>query len=98
MDVSFKDEALDQLEVDPSYTCGYPNGVVSAYRKRLQGIRSAQDERDLYAMTSWRFKKLKGKRTHQRSIMLNNQFRLILEIEASDERKRVWIIGIEDYH
>ena len=98
MEVSFKDEALDQLEVDPSFTSGYPQGVVSAFRKRLQGIRSATDERDFYAMKSWHFEKLKGKRKHQRSIMLNDQYRLILEFEDSSKTKRVWIIGIEDYH
>ena len=98
MEVSFKAEPFNHLETDLSFTGGYPRAVIKAYRKRLQGIRSATDERDFYQMKSWHFEKLKGKREHQRSIMLNDQFRLILEFRGSGNDKRVWIIGIEDYH
>jgi proteic killer suppression protein len=98
MDVTFKDLALNHLETDPATTGGYPPGVVKAFRKRMQGIRSADDERNLHAMKSWHFEKLKGRRDHQRSIKLNDQYRLILELEGSGEQKRVLIIGIEDYH
>ena len=98
MEVSFKDVSLNHLEADPSFTGGYSQAVVKAFRKRLQGIRSAIDERDFYQMKSWHFEKLEGKRKHQRSIMLNDQFRLIVELKGSGKNKRVWIIGIEDYH
>ena len=98
MEVSFRDESLNHLETDQSFTGGYSQAVVKAFRKRLQGIRSAIDERDFYQMKSWHFEKLKGKRQHQRSIMLNDQFRLILEFKGSDKNRRVWIIRIEDYH
>ena len=98
MEVSFRDESLNRLETDRQFAGGYPQAMVRAFRKRLQGIRSAFDERDFYQMKSWHFEKLKGKRKHQRSIMLNDQFRLILEFKGSGKNKRVWIIGIEDYH
>lgn len=98
MEVVFDDDALDQLETDALVTKGYSQGVVKAYRKRLQGIRSAVDERDFYGMKSWRFEKLQGQRQHQHSIKLNDQFRLVLELEGSGRNKRVRIIGIEDYH
>ena len=48
-------------------------------------------------MKSMHFEKLKGSRSHQRSIRLNKQFRLILEIEV-EKRKVAVIIAIEDYH
>ncbi len=98
MNVAFKDMSLNHLETDLAAIGGYPQGVVKAFRRRLQGIRAATDERDFHGMKSWHFEKLKGKREHQRSIKLNDQFRLILEIEGSGEQKRVLIIGIEDYH
>ena len=98
MEVVFNDHDLDTLETDSSYTKGYSEGIVKAYRKRLQGIRSAVDERDIYAMKSWHFEKLKGQRQHQHSIKLNDQFRLVLEIEESNREKRIRIMGIEDYH
>ena len=98
MNVEFADDDLDRLETDPTFTMGLPEGLVRAYRMRLQFIRSAADERDFYALKSLHFEKLKGKRSHQRSIRLNKQFRLVLELETSGGSKRVKIVSIEDYH
>lgn len=98
MDVTFADDDLDQLEIDLSFDMSLPQGIVKAYRKRLQIIRSARDERDFYALRSLHFEKLKGPRQHQRSMRLNDQFRLILEFEGNGDNKQVRIAGIEDYH
>lgn len=98
MEVTFADDDLDRLEIDPSFTMGFPEGIVRAYRKRMQAIRSAADERDFYAAKSLHFEKLKGKRKHQHSMRLNEQFRLVLEMEGSGNTKRVRIVAIEDYH
>lgn len=48
-------------------------------------------------MKSLHYEKLKGKRSHQRSMRLNDQFRLIVEIEEANGRTVV-VISIEDYH
>lgn len=98
MDVAFADDDLDRLETDPTFTMGLAAGVVKAYRKRLQAIRSAPDERDFYALKPLRFEKLKGKRQHQHSMRLNEQFRLVVECEAGGSGKRVKIVAVEDYH
>lgn len=98
MDVLFDSEDLDRLEVDSRFTMGLPPSVVSAYRKRLQAIRAASDTRDLRTMKSWHFEKLKGNRSHQHSVRLNRQFRLILELESDKRRQRVVIVHVEDYH
>lgn len=63
----------------------------------MQWIRAAPDERDFYRMKSLHYEKLKGKRSHQRSMRLNDQYRLILEIEEIKGRTLV-VISIEDYH
>ena len=98
MDVRFRDEALDRLETDPNFTGGFPAAVVRRYRMRLQAIRSAVDERDLYAFSSWRFKKMQGDRSHQRSIRLNDQWRLIVQIEKAKPSNVIVIVSVEDYH
>jgi|ERR1051326_2753164 proteic killer suppression protein len=98
MEVRFKDRSLDRLETDEGFDGGYPQAVVRAYRNRMQFIRNAPDERDFYAMRSFRFEKLKGARKHQHSMRLNDQFRLILEFETSRTGKTVVVISIEDYH
>jgi proteic killer suppression protein len=98
MEVVFGSEDLDRLEVDSSFTMGLPVSVVSAYRKRLQAFRAASDTRDFRTMKSWHFEKLKGSRSHQHSVRLNRQFRLILELESDNRRQRVLIVNVEDYH
>jgi proteic killer suppression protein len=98
MDVRFRDAAYERLETDPKCSGGFDAGIVRAYRNRMNLIRQATDERDIYAFKSWRFEKLKGPRSHQHSIRLNDQWRLILEITGDAPNKVVVIIQIEDYH
>ena len=98
MEVTFDSGDLDRLETDLAFTAGLPLSVVKMYRKRLHTIRYAPDERDFYQLQSLRFEKLKGSRQHQRSMRLNGQWRLILEIRELSESKQVVIVGIEDYH
>jgi proteic killer suppression protein len=98
MEVDFADQDLDRLEVDPAFTAGHSQEVVRSYRKVIQQIRAANDERDFYAQRGLRFEKLKGKREHQRSMRINSQWRLILEINEGVNPHRIKIIAIEDYH
>jgi len=98
MEVRFDDPSLDRLEVDAGFTKGMDAAIVKAFRKRMQMIRSAVDERDLYSVKSLRFEKLKGKRSRERSMRLNDQWRLILEIQGDAPSKVVVVKGIEDYH
>ena len=98
MEVSFKDDFLARLEIDGSFTNSYPPSLVKAFRKKLQAIRSAVDERDFRHMKSWHFEKLKGKRKSQHSVRLNKRFRLVFKLKDSGEEKNVEIIEIENYH
>lgn len=96
MEVEFSDDDLDRLETDPRFTGGFAPEIVRGFRKALQAIRAAHDERDLYASRGLGFEKLKGKRQHECSVRLNKQWRLILEL--SDTPKKAVITAIEDYH
>ena len=98
MDIEFINDLLDRLETEHGLTGGFPSEIVRIYRRRLQAIRAADDERDLYAFGSWRFKKLRGERSHQRSIRLNNQWRLVVEIKQAAPKNIMVIVSIEDYH
>ena len=97
MEVVFGDSNLDRLEADPEFTY-ISQGVVKAFRKRMQLIRASPDERDFYKLKSLRFEKLDGKRKHQHSMRLNDQYRLIIEFIKRPQDKVVKIISIEDYH
>lgn len=98
MNADHKDENLRKAEIDPAADCGLGEAVTNGFRKRMQSIRAALDERDFYAQKSLHFEKLKGDRDHQRSMRINDKWRLILEIVGEAPNKKVWIIGIEDYH
>jgi len=95
----FGGDDLDTLEVDPKFSGGWSSSIVKAYRKRMQIIRSAIDERDFYKLKSLRFEKLGGKRKHQHSMRLNDQYRLILELlKGNPQGTIIKVVGIEDYH
>jgi proteic killer suppression protein len=98
VEVEFADDGLERLEVDPKFTAGLGPDLVRAFRKVMQVIRAALDERDFYRLKSLHFEKLLGERSSQRSIRLNKQWRLILEIVGEAPNKTVRVIGIEDYH
>ena len=98
MDVTFGDADLDRLETDACFAMGLPEAVVKSYRKRLQQIRAAADERDLRNLKSLRVEKLKGKRAGQYSMRLNDRYRLMFLLEAGRTCQRVRILAIDDYH
>jgi len=98
MELRFDDSSLDRLETDLRFTAGLSPEVVKAYRKRVQMIRAAPDERVFYRLKSLHFEKLRGKRSHQHSMRLNRQWRLIVEIEGHAPVKIIAIKAIEDYH
>jgi proteic killer suppression protein len=97
MEIRFRNDCLNRLEIDPKEDCGFPQPVVRAFRKRVQMIRSARDERDFYVLKSLHYEKLQG-RESQRSMRLNDQWRLVIEIEGKGENKTAVIVSIEDYH
>jgi toxin HigB-1 len=98
MDVTFKDQSLDRLETDADYSAGFGSAVVKAFRKAMQHIRAATDERTFYARRSFRFEKLQGKREGQYSMRLNDQWRLIVELKGEGAKKVVHVVEIADYH
>jgi toxin HigB-1 len=98
MDVAFKDESLDRLETDTRFSAGFGDAVVKAYRKRMQQIRAATDERTFYAFRSLRFEKLHGDHEGQFSMRLSDQWRLIVELHGEAPRKTIYVVEIVDYH
>jgi proteic killer suppression protein len=98
MEIEFHDADLDRLETDAGYDAGYAREIVRAYRKRIQAIRAANDERDLRAVKGNHFEKLQGGRSHQYSLRINDQWRLVVEIRQSRPKNTIVVMSIEDYH
>jgi proteic killer suppression protein len=98
MEVDFDDPSLEDLERDPRSTAGHGDAVDRGFRKVMQIVRAAPDERDLYALKGLHFEKLEGSRHHQRSLKINKQWRLVVELRKGEKSTRVGVISIEDYH
>lgn len=98
MDVTFADDDLKRLEDEVSPASRHAQNIVKAFKKVMRVVRDALDERDIRAMKSLRFEQLKGDRSHQHSLRLNAQWRLIFEIKDGSPKNTIRIIGIEDYH
>ncbi len=98
MEVTFDHTDLERLLVDLNYRHRLPDEVVKMYRKRMQFILNAPDERSFRAMKSFHFEELKGDRQGQHSIRLNRQFRLVFRFEGEPPNKRFVVLSIEDYH
>lgn len=98
MQVRDANKTLQRIEEEINFKGGFADAVVRTFRMRMQLIRSAANELDFYALKSLHYEKLKGNRSHQRSMRLNRQFRLILELERLKDGTTIVVIGIEDYH
>lgn len=97
--LDFDDQDLRRLYTDPAYQgSGAGAEVVRAFRKVLNLVAAAVDERDLYGIKSLHFEKLKGKRAGQSSLRLNKQWRLIVRLVDTDAGRVVVVIEITDYH
>jgi len=98
MDVTHADAGLASAEQDASATVGHGDAVDRGFRKVMQVIRQALDERDLYAMKSLRCEKLEGHPDNVRSLRINKQWRLIVEIRGVSPNKNIGVLRVEDYH
>lgn len=96
----FKNKKIEALFTEEKDARKYPKAVVDAFFDVMLIIIAAEDERDLRAMKSLHFEKLKGERGNkgERSIRLNDQWRLIVNLRKDEEGKLILIIDLEDYH
>jgi toxin HigB-1 len=98
MDVRFEDKHLEALERDIACRTNWDHQIVRGFRKVMQIIRSAPDERTFYAMKSLHYEKMKGKLAQYRTLRLTDQWRLFVQLEAVDQRTRVVVVKIDDPH
>ena len=98
MRYSFKTKKLAALFEHEKDAHKYPPEVVDAFFAAMTSIEAAKDIRDLYALKSLHFEKLKGKQKEFRSIRLNDQWRLTMKLEMDHQGNYLLILEIIDYH
>ncbi len=92
------DNRLEELEFDPQARTSWSQAIVKAFRKRMQQLRSLNNECDFYQNRGMNFEELSGGRKGDFSVRLNGQWRLILRFEGTAPEKTMVIRAIEDYH
>ena len=98
MDVEFADRMLALIETGKAGATRLPVAVIKSARRKLTALRAAPDERALRNWKSLHYEKLKGDRKGQRSIRVNDQYRIVFELDDDAKPQKVTILSIEDYH
>src|SRR5438132_10482497 len=98
MRVVFRDARLAAIRTAQAAQTGLPAPVIQSCRRKLQLLDAAPDERTLRNWKSLHYEKLKGGREGQRSIRLNDQWRIVFVLDESTSPPTIEIIAVEDYH
>lgn len=98
MKVRYADDELSLIETDQAHKLQLPVLVVKLARRRIRVLRQCYDERDIRAMSSFHYEKLIGKRKGQRSIRINDQWRLILRVDRDCDPIEIELIEISNHY
>jgi len=98
MEIVFADETLALIETDEAGATRLPVAVIKSARRKITVLRAATDDRSLRNWKSLHYEKLRGDREGQRSIRLNDQYRLVFKLDEETDPQTVTILSIEDYH
>ena len=92
----FWDKALKQM-----YETGegpYPPSAIQGFFKCMGVIKYAVDEREFYKKKSLHYEKLEGSRKGERSMKLNDGWRLILEMKNDETCKMVLVKEVTNHY
>lgn len=99
MRIRFADAELRRLYYEEEYSSSrMASGLTRAFRKKVAILEAADNELVLRSMQSLNFKKLKGKRSGQHSIRLNDQWRLVVTLAEDEQGKVANVLEVVDYH
>lgn len=98
MDVRHDDDDLAQMESDADYNASFSTQIGRAFRKAMNLVRQVPHEAALMQFRGLHSEKLQGDRQHQWSLRLNDQWRLIYEIEKQEGGNLFVAKAIVDYH
>lgn len=98
MRIEFADDGLERIFDDDAHKLGLPIAVIKGARNKLLMLEQAPDERTLRGWKSLHYKKLSGNRDGQRSIRINDQYRIVFELLDHEQPSVIRILEIDDTH
>jgi proteic killer suppression protein len=94
MEIEFRDKSLAVIETAHAAESRLPISVINSLRQKLVVIRAAPDERTLRNWKSLHYEKINEE---ERSIRLNDQYRLISTINTECRPNKMTIIRVWDH-
>lgn len=98
MEIIFEDARLRWVETSDWKKSKVPAHLIERLRIRLHTIRMAPDERTLREWKSLHFEKLSGDRDGYWSIRIREQWRLVFQIDKTEQPPKMRVFSVEDYH
>lgn len=98
MEIVFRNKKLGLVETARAAETKLPVALINSLRQKLVVLRAAPDERTLRNWKSLHYEKLKGGSSRERSIRLNDQWRLICLIDTNSRPNKLTVLSVEDYH
>ena len=98
MRIMFANRKLEKMYLEGTGAERLPESVYVSFVDLIRFIIAIPDERILYNIPGLRPEKLRGKRKFDRSLRLNQQFRLIYRIEKDTDGNFFFVLDLEDYH
>ena len=97
MKIIFASDSLGLVETEDAGETRLPASVINSARRKLTVLRAASDGRSLQNWKSLRHEVVLGaQQDGQRSIRLNEQYRMVFQINEQHEPPTTTIIAIED--
>ena len=94
MKIEFGDKKLELIETDRAADTKLPIAVINSLRTKLQFLRGAPDERSIRNWRSLHYEKMAGE---ERSIRINDQYRLIFTIDTALQPNKITVLRVWDH-
>ena len=98
MEIEFANPELSHVESESAGLTRLPVSVIKSVRRKLNVMRAATDDRTLRNWKSLHYEKLSGDREGQRSIRINDRYRMTFVLDNEATPKKITVLAVEDYH
>lgn len=91
MEIEFADKKIALVETEDAPKTRLPISVIESMRNKLRFLRNVPDQRSLRNWRSLHYERMEGE---ERSIRLNDQFRLIFTIDTDCNPNKIKVLRI----
>ena len=94
MEITYADKKLALVETERAFETRLPVAVVDSMRNKLRFLKNAPDERSL---RNWKSLNYEKHENGEKSIRLNDQYRLMFNIDTQCTPNRITVLRVWDH-